>query len=341
MIKNFIKNISPKLFSALPINILISLSREKMIFPFYHTVSDTAMPHIKHLYKPKSIAEFKSDIDFFLKYYSPATINEVEKFIANKKRSKKPQFFLSFDDGLRENYEIIAPVLKEKGIQAAFFINSAFVDNKQLFHKYKCSLLIDALLQIYDIKKITDIAKLLGTNNYNIEQITKIIRDLNYSDLETIDKIAKILNVKFNEFLSKNKPYLTTEQILELSSQGFIIGAHSVDHPEFFLIGEKDQKIQIIDSLIFLEKLGIKKRYFAFPFTDYKVKATVFDIFTNGAKNIISFGTAGIKRDMTNLHIQRIPMEDDKLDDAKSRIRKEYSYYLLKSLVGKNKLSRK
>jgi peptidoglycan/xylan/chitin deacetylase (PgdA/CDA1 family) len=265
----------------------------------------------------------------------------VNKFITNRKKCEKPQFFLSFDDGLRENYEIIAPVLKEKGIQAAFFINSAFVDNKQLFHKYKCSLLIDALLQTSETRKLTDIVKLLGTNNYNIKQLTKIIRELNYSNLKTIDEISKILDVNFNEFLSKNKPYLTTEQILELSSQGFIIGAHSVDHPEFFLIDEKDQKRQITDSLMFLEKLGVKEKYFAFPFTDYKVKATIFDTFTNGTKNIISFGTAGLKRDLANLHIQRIPMEEKKMNSAKSRIRKEYSYYLLKSLVGKNKLSRK
>jgi hypothetical protein len=52
-----------------------------------------------------------------------------------------------------------------------------------------------------------------------------------------------------------------------------------------------------------------------------------------------SFGTAGLKEDPVDFNFQRVPMEIKKI--PASRILKgEYTYYLLKSLLGRNKMTR-
>ena len=52
-------------------------------------------------------------------------------------------FLLTFDDGFREIYDIIAPILLDKGIPATFFISSGFLDNRELCYQHKASLLVE------------------------------------------------------------------------------------------------------------------------------------------------------------------------------------------------------
>jgi len=60
----------------------------------------------------------------------------------------RQSFFLSFDDGLREPLDIIAPILKQKGVPATFFVNTATLDNLEMLYRHKASLLVDHVRRI-------------------------------------------------------------------------------------------------------------------------------------------------------------------------------------------------
>jgi hypothetical protein len=51
-------------------------------------------------------------MELLLRYYHPITIDDVLVYARSGDRLPEKSFFLSFDDGLRENYDIIAPILK-------------------------------------------------------------------------------------------------------------------------------------------------------------------------------------------------------------------------------------
>ena len=117
-----------------------------LIMPFYHAVQgEQALPHITRLYTPRSIATFKEDLEFFLKHFEPISLTELIKHVRKGEEPDKPSFFLSFDDGLREVHDLVMPLLLEKGVPATIFLNSDFVDNKELFYRYKLSLLQELL----------------------------------------------------------------------------------------------------------------------------------------------------------------------------------------------------
>jgi hypothetical protein len=79
---------------------------------------------------------------------------------------------------------------------------------------------------------------------------------------------------------------------------------------------------------------------FAFPFTDFKVSNSVFEKANTDRLWDLSFGTAGIKDETMKNHLQRIPMESGVSKDGEKIIRTEYIWYYLKSVFGKNKVSR-
>jgi hypothetical protein len=122
-------------------NQLISMTGQRILLPFYHVVSDEGKDHFKHLYPARSVDEFNADLDFIMKYFQPVSLIELIDLINSGKKPKKPVFHLTFDDGLSEFYNIIAPILKERGISATVFLNNDFIDNKQMFYRFKASLL--------------------------------------------------------------------------------------------------------------------------------------------------------------------------------------------------------
>lgn len=329
----FIQSVS-KVVGIIPTILLQKASNQHLILPFYHAISDEEMPHIKHLYTVKGVKAFVNDLDFLLKYYTPIDYNEFQELSHTHKQPYKPSFLLSFDDGLKEFHNVIAPILLQKGIPAICFLNSNFIDNKDLFYRYKSSLLIDKIKKEPDL--INRIHRFFNGSQENAENILSV----RYQNKELLNELANLLDYSFNDFLSKQTPYLTSEQIRSLIKQGFYFGSHSIDHPEYQYLKLKEQIRQTKESMQYIcTNFSIDYKAFSFPFTDYNIsKEFFYQINVNGiAEN--TFGCAGQKRDMVLTNFQRIPFEMTSLS-GKQILNSELLYYLLKIPFGKNIISR-
>lgn len=308
MKKLFFK-LSP-LCRVFPIEWYVKFSNRPVIFPFYHIVCNDAPPHIKHLYKTKSPDEFERDLDFLLKHFKPISFDEY----LSTDYFKKPAMVLSFDDGLCEFADIAAPILLRKGVPAINFLNSNFIDNNDLFYRYKASLLIDYL----KADKTT----------------TQQILSIGYNDRFLLDEMAQKAGLDYDMYLNTSHPYLTTSQIESLASQGFKFGSHSLSHPLYEQISEKEQITQTLDCINNLSNISGVLNHFSFPFTDNGVKISFFDyVYSHGVD--YTFGTAGLKDDVLQRNIQRIPMEQEQYT-AQSIIYGEYCYCLLRQLLKRN-----
>ncbi len=324
-----------------PFNWLKHHSGQQFIFPFFHTVSNAKIPHIQNLYPVCTEEQFRSDLNFLLSKYQPATFTDVLNFVKNGKKSSKPYFFLSFDDGFAECATVIAPILKEKGIEAAFFVNPAFIDNPDFSHRQKISLIIEKTSKA-NKSEIEKIQQFTATENLPFEATEQALKKLTFKDEEKINKIATVLGLNFKQLAGQIKPYLTLEQLKKLQSDGFAIGSHGFDHSEFQLLTTEEMKQQVERSFTYLENnLNIKNRIFSFPFTDYEMPLSFFNYLQNEANMAVSFGTAGLKNDAVPSHIHRIPAELEGFTSARQIIKAEYFYYLAKVLAGKNQISRK
>jgi len=317
-----------------------NLSGKKLIFPFYHSVVFDTFLHINTLYVTRTPKEFKADMEFLLKHFNTIQPQKAFQFHKEKKQPKKPSFLLSFDDGLSGFYYHEAPLLLEKGIPAVVFLNTAFIDNKDLFYRYKASLLINHLIENPEPIKI--ISVFFSDNGIVKANVFEAILSVNYQKSNLLDKAAKICCFSFTDFLNTYKPYLTTEQITELSEKGFLLGAHSINHPKYSEINFDEQIKQTRVSVETVKnKFNQPLSLFAFPFTDDCVSSKLFTRFFDEKNPIVdfSFGSAGIKNEEFNRHIQRIPMEGISASGNKI-IKTEYLYYLLKSIVQKNTIYR-
>ena len=128
--------IAAKLLPVVSTARLQQIARRYVICPFYHAVSDTPLPHISPLYRHRTATEFREDIEWLCAHFTPIHWYEIDAY----ERAHKPAFCLTFDDGLKEFYTIVAPILEEKHVPCVCFLNSAFVDNKSLMFRYQEAL---------------------------------------------------------------------------------------------------------------------------------------------------------------------------------------------------------
>jgi len=316
--------------SRLSIQNLIKQCDQHLVVLLYHGVNNGApISFIDPLYPSRSVATFAEDMRFMEAHYEAVNLEEI---VSNKGVFAKPSYHVTFDDGLRSVYDLALPVLEECAVKASVYLNNSFIDNRGLFYRYKVALIIDSV----------DEDQALGKKFTGYQQgddLNVWLLSLGYEDLELIDKMAQEISLDFSEFLKKEQPYLSSDQIREMQNRGVEFGAHSFDH-QLLQQNSSAEKMQqnIKDSIDDIaRRFAIKNRAFAFPFTDAEISADAMEAMS--AYTAISFGTAGLKIDNVEHHYQRIPMEIGSRS-AESILKNVYYYYWMCSKVGKHKMKR-
>lgn len=308
--------------------------------PYYHIISEEEVPHIKHLHPYKNIKEFEKDIDFLLRNYSPISLSGILDSIKNNQFLPKNSFLLTFDDGLREMYSIVAPILKEKGTPATFFICSAFLDNQQLFYRHKASIIIEILRKSDKASLMDKINDIFLANKIQSNDLRTSILSIEYHQKHVLDEIASILDIDFNGYLVKYQPYLSSDQIKKLIKDGFTVGAHSIDHPLYSSLSLQDQLHQTRESVkLVRDKFSLDYGAFAFPFSDSRVSNRYFEEVSGSAYVDISFGTSGMVKDIYANVLQRFSMEGTPMP-AERIVARQYAEKLARVMIGKYEIKR-
>jgi peptidoglycan/xylan/chitin deacetylase (PgdA/CDA1 family) len=323
--KSLFKSLARPLSPIVGLRDWIQYTGRKLLLPFYHGVSDDALPFVSPLYAHKTVKAFQEEILFLTRYYEPIDFQTLQDHILNRSSISRPVFHLSFDDGLACLFPLKEWLL-EKGIPATFFVNSAFVGNQELFYRYKQALLIHQIESSSNqLTKLEQHLKVKG-----IEALQKAIFSMGYTNQESLVDSAAAIGFSFSEYLQYQQPYMHSAQLLELQRAGFEIGAHSHDHPLFSEITLEAQLHQVQQSLSLLEKIiGTKVRSFAFPFNSDGVNEAVYELLYEQSGVSLSFGTGGFRPADYPRHLHRLPMERHTLT-VEQHLKSEYLYSLIR-----------
>jgi len=274
----------------------------------YHIVSDNDLPYINQLYKYRSVERFIEDIDFFISEFQLIGLNELLKSIEGNTVLPQNAAILTFDDGFKEIYEVIAPILLEKKITATFFLTSDFIDNKSLNHDNKQSLVINHLNKQNNFEINRQVVQILDKQGIPGDDYGERILNIPYLKCFVVDEIASLLDLDFGQLLRNDPIYVTSVQIMQLLDWGFTIGGHSKDHARFDELSVDDQIDQTLTSVNDLvEKFSLPYRVFAFPYTDMNVSSGYFQKVSGRID--ATFGTQGLLEDPIHNNFQRISVE--------------------------------
>lgn len=181
----------------------------------------------------------------------------------------KNYILLTFDDGLKEQYDMALPILKEKGIPATFFVNTENVEfNKtSLVHKiHTVRSVVDPIIlkeKLFRFLKETDkmtnlrhVDKGKQHYRYDTPENAEIKYILNFC--MSIDEQKAFINEIFTENFGQEDTfakalYMNHEQLNDLSELG-LLGSHSHSHVPLGLYSESEIRQELQSSKDYLEQ---------------------------------------------------------------------------------------
>ncbi len=234
----------------------------------FHDISDHPSPFTEGLGVSMTTAEFRSCIDYLVKHYYIATLNEILTS-DEVDTDGKPALLITFDDAYRSVYTNALPMLREEGIPAVFFVNAALIGNRTLStdnlvtyiaNTFGLSTLVGFLRErAYPVQ---DSVKSIG------EFLQSAVAPLGYQQVADFQAtLASHFGVKPNELANEADLYLHVEDLKAISDSCVEIGNHTLSHSFCRGLTTSELEIEVGTNKLMLEDwVNCPVRAFSVPY---------------------------------------------------------------------------
>ena len=235
----------------------------KVLLLVYHRVLDGARFNpLNNIVQP---ATFIRQIDAIAKKYSIVTLSDIIEQCRLGRTKGRNQVVLTFDDGYSDNYEIAFPVLQKKGLPAAFFLITDYMNSNKPLWDWQ---IINILSDCASIKNIELPDEVIRQGRFE-PRLSFTYRILNkMKPLTFTERQGAISSLKVKTSCAFNSDRcMTWEEAKKMSESGMEIGSHSLSHRSLARIPFLEAKEEIRKSKeIIGYHMGRACRYFSFPF---------------------------------------------------------------------------
>jgi len=258
----------------------------------YHIIRqkfDLRYPRIRGL--SINLEEFEQQLKFFIKNNNLVNIRDVVHLLYFDKKLPKNSVLLTFDDGYREHFSDIFPILFENNVQGAFFVNIKALNTNNVLLPNKIQFILeyeknrekiikdlfdnlDYFREEYKLKSNYYYYNKFAKKNWIDDENTTFIRFLLQRELPKIisENITSDLFKKYvclNEKKFSEELYLNFNQIKCMKNNGMYIGAHGYNHYWMDTLDYNSQLDEIIKSQEFLKDLGNEFLIYSYPHGGY------------------------------------------------------------------------
>ncbi|MEK9657754.1 MAG: polysaccharide deacetylase family protein [bacterium] len=232
---------------------------------YYHAIQDKAL-HPLLANSPVSVKQFEKHLDYLIDHYDIVPLNS---FVLTLKESnmmtrQKKMLSISFDDGWKDNYTTLFPIIKSRKIPITIFLNTYNVSHQKPFWH------VELLFLLEEIRKnnthiIMDEEQVLSLDSLEqaYKQAFEIILPLAFSKRECfliqLRKMVKKVNIP--------KHWLTWEECQEMENSGLVrFAAHTHTHTSIAALDESECEKELLDNITELKKhLKHPLSFFAYP----------------------------------------------------------------------------
>jgi peptidoglycan/xylan/chitin deacetylase (PgdA/CDA1 family) len=220
------------------------LTLQVVMYHYVRELRSTFFPNIRGM----ELSAFREQLVALERRYEMATLESALAFIQGHYIPRRDMCLLTFDDGLKEHYTDVAPLLAARGIQGVFFIITSCLDGRHIAPVHMNHFLMAGLefneYRESFLRRVSDpndpgapihVDPELAQRSYRWD--TPEVASFKYLvncvlDNNTRDRVLKEL---FEAKIDREESfapslYLSRDEANEMQSMGMIIGGHSHRH---------------------------------------------------------------------------------------------------------------
>lgn len=257
----------------------------------YHYVRDlknSRYPNIKGL----DVKLFREQLKYIQNHYKVIRMEDLISAFENNTKLPKNSILLTFDDGYKDHFDFVFPILNELGIQGSFFPVANPIKNGKVLDVNKIHFILAA--QEDEVTLIQEIYSLLTkyrekfkleSNEYYFKKLAqpgrwdskeiRFIKKLLQNELpeEPRKLIIKDLFEKYvsiDEETFAKELYMSEDQLKCLIKNGMHVGSHTINHNWMDKQTTEVQDKELEESAEFLKSLGVTENLtMCYPYGRY------------------------------------------------------------------------
>jgi len=221
-------------------------------------------------------------------------LSKAGNFISQKDllefRSKKfdeNYILITFDDGLKEQYELAKPILDAMGIPFIFFINTANFDEKKVSLVHKIHLLRSRLssgeilmeLSKISLFELTPREKALAVFHYNYDEEQTALLKYLLNFIMSLPQQQEFINPLFEQLFeesSLNSELYFNEEMLQVLNDQDALGSHSHNHVPLGNISSEELQKELKQSQdFFSQKFGKPAMSLSYPYGSLEASSAI------------------------------------------------------------------
>jgi peptidoglycan/xylan/chitin deacetylase (PgdA/CDA1 family) len=212
-------------------------------------------------------------LEMVKKHFTPIGTDEMIAHLGGAPLPANP-ILISFDDGYRDNFDVVLPILARHRVKAVFFIATAYVTERRVFWWDRINYLIKhstrtSIVVTYPIEVRVNIST-RGTRRSAIAWLLQLVKQAARLDLSRfLDDLAEAAGVAWTPQLERqlaDENVMTWDQVRALRAAGMAVESHTRTHRVLQTLDARELATELRGSREELEsELGAPVRAISYP----------------------------------------------------------------------------
>lgn len=215
--------------------LFVRLHRSDLLVLCYHGVLPERRPDRWSYENWCGADEFRSQLRWLKQFLQPIGLADLADWNNGTLRSGKPPVLITFDDGYRNNLTVAAPVLREEGVPAVFFLATGYIGTSRTLWNDE--------VRIRVVNWPQSALRLPSGETCPVPSDTAARRALAGQVTRATKKLTEEPCAEYLQYLRVSAPeldvmddaearaFMDWDEARKLAGLGFDIGAHTVEHP--------------------------------------------------------------------------------------------------------------
>jgi peptidoglycan/xylan/chitin deacetylase (PgdA/CDA1 family) len=175
---------------------------------------------------------------------------------------------LTFDDGYRDNHELALPALEARGMTAAFFLPTGYLDRPRIAWWDEIAWMVRrSSAEAVPAGRWLDVAVPLGNEVEAVVALTNRYKRILAVECEDyLDFLGQATGTGRAPAGEGASDWITWDMARDIRARGMEVGGHSIDHPVLARLDERGQEREVAGCLERLrDELGEPVTLFSYP----------------------------------------------------------------------------